>query len=66
MDLARKVIDATGSKSEVVKKPLPKDDPRRRRPDITLARELLSWQPSVPLGEGLRRTVDYFRELIGA
>ncbi len=52
-----------GGKSEMVLAPLPVDDPRQRRPDITLAREKLGWQPSVPLMDGLRQTIDYFRTL---
>ena len=52
-----------GSKSKIVYQPLPKDDPRRRKPDITLAKELLGWSPEIPLREGLARTIDYFRAL---
>jgi UDP-glucuronate decarboxylase len=65
LDLARKVVEKTGSRSEIVRLPLPKDDPRRRRPDITLAAKLLGFKPSVPLDEGLHRTVEYFRQLLG-
>jgi UDP-glucuronate decarboxylase len=50
----------TGSRSRVTKRPLPIDDPRRRRPDISLARELLGWKPRVPLEEGLKATVAWF------
>ena len=64
-DLARMVIMLTGSTSEVVYRSLPTDDPRQRRPDITLAESLLGWQPTVPLGEGLRRTIAYFRQIVG-
>ena len=59
--LAEKVIAMTGSKSEIVQRPLPKDDPVQRQPDITLAREKLGWEPRVPLEEGLAKTIDYFR-----
>ena len=52
------------SKSKLVYKPLPADDPKRRRPDITLAEELLDWQPKVPLCEGLKKTIAYFREMV--
>lgn len=61
IELARAVIEATGSKSELVEKPLPQDDPKQRRPDITRANEVLDWQPKVPLAEGLERTIAYFR-----
>ncbi|MDQ1443949.1 MAG: dTDP-glucose 4,6-dehydratase [Acidimicrobiaceae bacterium] len=59
-ELARLVIDVTGSASQVVFRPLPEDDPTQRRPDITLAQERLGWTPQVPLAEGLRRTADWF------
>jgi UDP-glucuronate decarboxylase len=59
-ELAEKVIALTGSKSKLVKKPLPSDDPRQRCPDITLAKAKLDWQPKVQLEEGLRRTIEYF------
>lgn len=64
LELAEKVIEFIGSKSKIVNKPLPMDDPTRRRPDITLAREKLGWEPKVELDEGLRRTVDYFDKLL--
>jgi UDP-glucuronate decarboxylase len=64
LELAEKVIEFIGSKSKIVKKPLPMDDPTRRRPDITLAREKLGWEPKVELDEGLRRTADYFDKLL--
>jgi dTDP-glucose 4,6-dehydratase len=58
LDLAHQVIDLTGSRSEIVHEALPVDDPQVRRPDISLARELLRWEPTVELREGLRRTLD--------
>ena len=61
--LADRVLALTGSKSEIVLRPLPIDDPRVRQPDITRARELLGWEPRVPLDEGLRRTIAYFKEV---
>jgi UDP-glucuronate decarboxylase len=60
LELAERVIELTGSRSQIVFRSLPTDDPRRRKPDITLARKHLGWQPSVPLAEGLKRTVEYF------
>ena len=61
LQLAQKVIALTASKSRIVKRPLPKDDPRQRRPDIALAKKLLSWAPSIPLEHGLKKTIAYFR-----
>ena len=60
-EIARTIIRMTGSKSRIVYKPLPTDDPRVRQPDITRARTLLQWEPNVPLEEGLAKTIDYFR-----
>ncbi|MCU1448951.1 MAG: NAD-dependent epimerase/dehydratase [Acidimicrobiales bacterium] len=59
--LAEMVIELTGSSSEIVREPLPVDDPTQRRPDITLARKVLGWEPEVALEEGLRRTAQWFR-----
>ena len=56
----------TGSKSRIVYRPLPTDDPKQRRPDITRARELLGWEPKVQLEEGLIKTIEYFRTKVGA
>jgi UDP-glucuronate decarboxylase len=61
-ELATKVIELTGSKSEIIEHPLPADDPKQRRPDISLAQKLLGWDPTVRLDEGLARTIDYFRK----
>ena len=63
-ELAETVIELTGSSSRLVFKPLPKDDPLQRRPDISRAREMLGWQPTVPLREGLARTITYFESLL--
>lgn len=60
LEFAREIIRLTGSRSRVAFRPLPKDDPRQRQPDLTRARRLLGWEPTVPLAEGLRRTIDYF------
>jgi dTDP-glucose 4,6-dehydratase len=62
--IARKIIEMTGSKSRIIYKPLPEDDPKVRQPDITRARTLLGWEPKVTLEEGLSKTVDYFREKV--
>ncbi|MBW2318822.1 MAG: SDR family oxidoreductase [Deltaproteobacteria bacterium] len=62
--LAELVVESTQSKSQITYKPLPQDDPIQRRPDITLAKEKLNWEPQVELKEGLHKAVDYFREVI--
>ena len=62
LELADLVKEVTGSSSEIVFEPLPVDDPTQRQPDITLARELLGWEPKIELREGLTRTAAYFRE----
>lgn len=64
-ELAETLVRLCGSDSTVNYRPLPQDDPVRRRPDIALAAEVLQWAPQVPLEMGLRRTIDYFRELLG-
>ncbi len=63
--LAEEVLKLTGSKSKIVTRPLPQDDPKQRRPDITRARTLLKWEPKVARTEGLEKTVAYFRSLRG-
>jgi len=62
--IARLIIEMTGSKSKIVYKPLPTDDPKVRQPDITLARTLLGWEPKVTLDQGLGRTIEYFKEKV--
>ena len=62
MELAKEVLKKVGGKSKIVHKPLPSDDPRCRRPDLTKARSQLLWSPKIPLHEGLDRTIQYFRE----
>jgi UDP-glucuronate decarboxylase len=62
--LAEQVIALTGSKSKIVEKPLPSDDPRQRKPDITLARKELGWEPTVELQAGLKKTIAYFDGLL--
>jgi UDP-glucuronate decarboxylase len=65
-ELAEKVIELSGSRSKIEHRPLPSDDPRQRCPDITLARTALGWQPTVPLEQGLARTIAYFEGLLRA
>jgi dTDP-glucose 4,6-dehydratase len=66
LDLAKRIIRLTGSRSQIVFRPLPVDDPKVRQPDIERARTLLKWEPLVDTDEGLRLTVDWFREKLGA
>jgi len=61
LELAEQTLKIVGGRSKIVHMPLPSDDPKQRQPDITLARDVLGWEPKVPLEEGLVRTVDYFR-----
>ncbi len=63
--LAEKIVELTGSRSPIVFEPLPQDDPRQREPDISLARKYLHWEPKTDLGTGLKKTIAYFRELLG-
>lgn len=63
-EFAKEIIKATGAKSKLVYKPLPQDDPKQRRPDITRAKKILDWEPVVPLSEGIARTIEYFRPRI--
>jgi dTDP-glucose 4,6-dehydratase len=65
LEFAREIIRVTGSRSRIVFKPLPQDDPRQRRPDISRARALLGWRPRTSLGEGLVKTIEYVRGKIG-
>jgi len=62
LELAELTLKLVGGRSKIVHKPLPADDPRQRQPDIALARRTLGWEPRVPLEEGLRRTIAYFRD----
>jgi UDP-glucuronate decarboxylase len=65
LELAELVLRLTGSRSRIAFKPLPSDDPRQRRPDISLAQSAIAWQPQILLEDGLARTIDYFRKLFG-
>jgi len=65
-ELAAAVIDVTGSKSTIEHKPLPQDDPKQRRPDISLAKKELGWEPTIQLREGLEKTVEYFRGVLAS
>jgi UDP-glucuronate decarboxylase len=64
LDLAAMVIDLTGTRSKLTYRPLPKDDPQRRSPDISKAREILKWEPRTPLTQGLEKTISYFDDLL--
>nr|NIQ02228.1 NAD-dependent epimerase/dehydratase family protein [Nitrospinaceae bacterium]NIR56195.1 NAD-dependent epimerase/dehydratase family protein [Nitrospinaceae bacterium]NIS86651.1 NAD-dependent epimerase/dehydratase family protein [Nitrospinaceae bacterium]NIT83484.1 NAD-dependent epimerase/dehydratase family protein [Nitrospinaceae bacterium]NIU45689.1 NAD-dependent epimerase/dehydratase family protein [Nitrospinaceae bacterium] len=66
LEMAEKILQVSGSKSKIVHKPLPEDDPKVRRPDIGQARKLLNWEPRVDLEEGLRATLEYFKQRIEA
>jgi dTDP-glucose 4,6-dehydratase len=64
LQFAKEILRATGSRSSIVFKPLPQDDPKQRRPDISRARQILRWQPTVDLSEGLKSTIGYFRSKV--
>ena len=66
LELAETIISLTGSRSQIVYKPLPVDDPKVRQPDITRARERLGWEPRISLTEGLERTLSYFRAALSS
>ena len=63
LQLAKMIINLTGSKSEIIYKDLPVDDPKIRRPDITKAQKYLNWEPSIELHDGLQKTIEYFARL---
>jgi len=64
LELAQEVINLTGSKSKIIFKPLPLDDPLKRKPDISLAKEKLAWEPQIQLKEGLKKTIPYFKKYV--
>ena len=66
LELAELILKKVGGPSRITHRPLPSDDPRQRKPDITLAQKHLGWEPKVPLEEGIERTIGYFRSLLGA
>jgi UDP-glucuronate decarboxylase len=62
IDLAKEILRMTGSRSPIVFTPLPSDDPKQRKPDISQAKQILGWEPKIPLQEGLQATIGYFQE----
>jgi len=62
LELAHKVIELTDSKSQLVYRPMPEDDPKQRQPDITQARDVLGWEPKIQLEAGLKKTIEYFAQ----
>jgi UDP-glucuronate decarboxylase len=64
LELAEKVIQMTGTSSKIVFQDLPQDDPKQRKPDIAKAKELLNWEPTTNLEQGLQKTIDYFRSIV--
>lgn len=64
LELAQKIIELTNSKSKIIFKELPQDDPKQRKPDITLAKKVLQWEPKIKLEDGLKKTIEYFDELL--
>jgi UDP-glucuronate decarboxylase len=62
--LAEKVVELTGAKSEIVYRPLPQDDPMQRQPNIAKAKEILAWEPKIALEQGLQKTIAYFDQLL--
>ena len=64
LELAQKILAKTGSKSNIIYKPIPEDDPQKRRPDISLAKAKLNWEPSIALDIGLEHTIEYFKRNI--
>jgi UDP-glucuronate decarboxylase len=64
LDLAQEVLSLTKSKSKIIYMPIPSDDPRQRQPDLSLAKEKLHWEPTIPLREGLKKTIAYFLRFV--
>lgn len=63
LELSDLVLKLTKSKSDIVFKPLPQDDPKKRKPDISLAKKLLNWEPKIQLSDGLEKTISYFKKI---
>ena len=66
LELAQKVIELTGSQSQIVYRPMPQDDPKQRKPDITQAQSVLGWEPQIQLEAGLKKTIEYFAQHLKA
>jgi UDP-glucuronate decarboxylase len=64
LQFAQLILELVGGKSKIVFKPLPVDDPKVRRPDITLAKQKLQWQPKIPVREGLKKTIEFYRKIV--
>jgi UDP-glucuronate decarboxylase len=64
LQFADTIIRATNSRSKIVHKPLPQDDPKQRKPDITKAKKILKWEPQLPLAEGMKKTIAYFKRKV--
>ena len=64
LNLAKLILSLTNSKSQIIYKPLPKDDPIQRKPDISLAKEKLNWTPTIDINEGLNKTIEYFKQIL--
>jgi dTDP-glucose 4,6-dehydratase len=64
LEFAERIIELTKSSSPIVRRPLPEDDPRQRQPDISKARRILGWEPKIALKDGLKETVEYFRQKV--
>ena len=64
LELAQKIITMTKTTSKIVYQPLPQDDPKQRKPDISRAKQILNWEPTINLEQGLEKTIDYFRKIV--
>ena len=64
LELAKKIIELTGSKSKIIYRPLPEDDPKQRQPNIELAKKELKWEPQIQINQGLKKTISFFKNLL--